>query len=100
MPARSLSREGVALYAAAAPCNLGINSLVYAADIFIPLVDLDQRHRCTIRSAVPPEPEGGEDGRTYKAWRIARAIYEILGWIVTSLTILTITGVMRRDLER
>ena len=28
------------------------------------------------------------------------AAYELLGWIITSLLILTISGVLRRDLER
>lgn len=85
---------GTTLYADATPCNIGVNSLLYAADLFIPLIDLDQRERCTIRS----DPE--HPFEDYSGWRFLRALYEALGWIVTSLLILTVSGIMRRDLER
>lgn len=87
------SKPGSLVYAVAAPCNLGVSSVLYAADVFIPILDLDQESRCTIRE----EPEAK---RSYTGWRAAKVVYEVLGWIVTSLMILTITGVMRRDLER
>lgn len=86
---------GHAVHARAAPCNLDVNSLLYAVDMFIPLVDLDQERRCTIRE-VPPRSLHDR----YAWWRLAKAVYELLGWVITSLVILTITGVLRRDLER
>jgi hypothetical protein len=77
------------------PCDTEVSSLLYALDTFLPLIDLDQERRCTIRSAPPserPDP--------YLAQRVMKALYELAGWLVTSLLILTVTGVLRRDLER
>lgn len=87
--------EGRAIYASPSPCNLNVSSLIYALDMFIPLIDLDQERRCGIRDGLPSEPHD-----RYFVWRLAKALYEMLGWIITSLVILTITGVLRRDLER
>jgi hypothetical protein len=84
---------GQLVYARATPCNLGVSSILYAVDVFIPLLDLDQESRCTIREEL-------ESDRSYTSWRVAKVFYEILGWIVMSLLILTISGVMRRDMER
>ncbi|MGZ8287390.1 MAG: pentapeptide repeat-containing protein [Allosphingosinicella sp.] len=86
---------GHVVHARASPCNLDVNSLLYTVDIFIPLIDLDQERRCTIRDV----DEGASHDR-YALWRLAKALYELIGWIITSLVILTITGVLRRDLER
>jgi len=100
-----LRQAGHALHARASPCDLDVNSLLYAVDIFLPLIDLDQERRCTIRE-VGGEPAGDGPGISeeqhddYAGWRLGKALYEILGWIITSLVILTITGVLRRDLER
>lgn len=90
-----LRLEGRAIYAAPTPCNVGVSSLLYATDVFIPLLDLDQEPRCAIRAS--PDSETFD---RYRGWRMAKALYEIVGWIVISLTILTISGVMRRDIER
>ncbi|HEX8062007.1 MAG TPA: hypothetical protein VF535_02220 [Allosphingosinicella sp.] len=87
--------EGRAVHARASPCNLDVSSLLYALDTFVPLLDLDQERRCTIRDS---ETRNGSDH--YFGWRLAKAIYEVLGWIVTSLGLLTVTGLLRRDLER
>lgn len=84
---------GEVVYGRAAFCNLGVSSWQYAMDVFIPVLDLDQESRCSIR-------EENEAVGSYNLWRWAKVLYEMLGWVVTSLTILTITGVMRRDMER
>jgi hypothetical protein len=81
-------------YAEPSPCNLDVSSLLYAADVFIPVLDLDQENRCSIRH------DDAKSGHNYTGWRIAKALYELLGWIVTSLVILVLSGVLRRDLER
>jgi len=94
-PPSATRREGQAIHAQPSPCNLNVSSLLYALDVFIPLIDLDQESRCTVRDA---NPTAGHDD--YFWWRFAKAVYELLGWVVTSLVILTITGVLRRDLER
>ncbi|HEX8483090.1 MAG TPA: hypothetical protein VF650_14430 [Allosphingosinicella sp.] len=83
-----------ALIAQPSPCDLAVSSLLYAMDVFIPVLDLDQEERCSIRE---DDISDGKDN--YLIWRWIKAIYEILGWIVTSLVILTVTGVLRRDLE-
>lgn len=90
-----MRREGEAIHARPSPCNLDVNSLLYAVDVFIPLIDLDQERRCKVRDALP-----GSVVDEYAWWRIFKALYELVGWIVTSLVILTLTGVLRRDLER
>ncbi|MFC7694279.1 hypothetical protein ACFQY5_36820 [Paeniroseomonas aquatica] len=69
------------------PCGDSIQPFLYAADVFIPLLDLRQEIRCSPR-----------DGAVL--WHWAKALYATLGWIVTSLTILTVTGVLRERLER
>lgn len=84
-----------AVYARPTPCNLDVNSLLYALDMFLPLIDLDQERRCTVRDA-PPDSAVDD----YAWWRILKALYELAGWLVTSLLVLTVTGVLRRDLER
>ncbi|MEO1044579.1 MAG: ABC transporter permease [Pseudomonadota bacterium] len=86
---------GAAGIAAASPCNLGVNSLLYAADVFIPLLDLDQRKRCRIRDV-----EDSDQPDPYLHWRFFKALYELMGWVITSLLILTFSGVMQRDLQK
>ncbi|MEA3038568.1 MAG: hypothetical protein QOE79_1081 [Sphingomonadales bacterium] len=81
------------LYAEPSPCNLDVSSILYAADLFIPVLDLDQESRCSIRHSDPVT------GKDYSVWRIAKALYQALGWVVTSLVILVLTGVLRRDIE-
>jgi hypothetical protein len=69
------------------PCGKKIRSLLYALDVFIPVLDLRQQNACSIA-----EP--------YTLWRYAQAAYALLGWIVTPLTILTLSGILRRHLEK
>jgi hypothetical protein len=69
------------------PCDQKIHPFLYALDVFVPVLDLHQQAVCSI------DPERGK-------WRIFQAIYAILGWILTPLTILTITGILRRHLEK
>jgi len=70
------------------PCGKRIDPLLYAIEVFVPALDLHQTSLCEI---------------SYEAnarwWRIGRAIYAILGWIVTSITVLTIPGILRRRAE-
>jgi hypothetical protein len=87
--------EGQAIHAQPTPCNRNVSSLLYALDVFLPLIDLDQERRCSVRDA---DPATGHDA--YFHWRLLKTVYELLGWVVTSLVILTFTGVLRRDLER
>ncbi len=51
------------------PCGDQIDPLVYALDIFIPLLDLRQESRCEVSAA--PGAQG---------WRIIFMFYSLLGW--------------------
>jgi len=96
-------------------CGGTINGLLYATDVFIPLLDLRQESRCDIRSPstgdIDPEREWAaqKSVRTkinHYLWAVAHApvlwaqfaksAYAIIGWIVISLTILTYSGTLRR----
>lgn len=72
------------------PINCGddIDPFLYAADVFVPLIDLRQEGKCS--------PTGGSKALY---WQWAKALYAFLGWIVTSLTILTVSGVLQRRVE-
>lgn len=76
------------------PCD--VDSLSFAVDAFIPLIDMDMAPKCQIRD--DPDPTDRLD--PYFRWRIALLLYELAGWIVVSLTILTISGVIRRDVDK
>jgi hypothetical protein len=67
------------------PCGEQIEPALYAADVFIPLIDLRQEQRCTISSR--PDAWG---------WRWAKALYALIGWLIVSLSIFTIGGFARR----
>lgn len=64
-------------------CGSEIDPMLYAIDVFIPLLDLRQESQCRISNNA-------------WLWNWAKAFYAGLGWIVTSITILTVSGVLRR----
>ncbi|MGF6855458.1 hypothetical protein [Paraburkholderia sp. CI3] len=70
------------------PCGDQIEPSLYALDIFVPALEVHQESKCGIST----EPAA-------IWWRIGKAAYAVLGWIVTSLTVLTVSGVLRRHLE-
>jgi len=70
--------------------------LVYAADVFVPLVDLREEGKCEVGRV-----EGAS--RQPANWEVAtyqflKALYATLGWIVTTLALLTFSGVLRNRL--
>jgi hypothetical protein len=71
-------------------CNVAkdddVDKALYAFDVFIPLLDIRQECAFTI-------------AKEADLLRALRAFYAALGWVVVSLTILTFSGVLRRDLE-
>ena len=71
------------------PCANSIVPLLYAVDIFVPVLELHQQSQCAFSA------KSGAFG-----WHIWRLSYALLGWIVTSLTVLTYSGVLRRHFER
>lgn len=108
-------------------CGAEINEVLYAIDVFIPLIDLRQESRCSVGKVDEPITNNGmknefsaarESGmvragywesaayeleaRTLSStsfWSTMKSIYGILGWIVISLSILTFTRSMRRPME-
>lgn len=73
-------------------CADAIDPLVYAADVFIPLVDLRQESKCEVGAAPGVTLLAGEES----VYRILKSVYALLGWVLTSLAILTFSGVLRR----
>ena len=69
-------------------CGELIEPLLFALDVFVPALELHQESKCSLST----------DTKAFW-WRIAAAAYSILGWIITSLTVLTVSGVLRRHVE-
>lgn len=69
-------------------CGEQIEPALYALDVFLPLVDLEQERRCSVDVGVEAD-----------VWRWLEAAYRLLGWIVTSLMVASWTGVFRRHFE-
>jgi hypothetical protein len=72
------------------PCDQR-ESFVYALDVMLPLLDLRQESRCKMSA----------EERDYGfAWRAGKALYAVAGWVVLSGLILTVSGVVRRQVEK
>lgn len=97
----------------AVACGDQINPPIYAIDLFIPLIDLRQESKCEVGEApgarlgpgvAIPIPGLNWTWRSAFAevelWRWGKALYGICGWILTSLAILTFSGVLRRQAEQ
>ncbi len=63
-----------------------IDQFVYAIDVIVPV---DLRQECSFSFA----PKNGA------GWRLAKTVYALIGWVVISLALLSLTGVLRRDIE-
>jgi hypothetical protein len=79
---------GVAEGAEELPCGDMIDPRLYAIELFVPALDLHQEERCSVASSADAS-----------WWRVAMALYRAAGWLVTSLTILTMSGILRRHVE-
>jgi hypothetical protein len=77
-------------------CGDDIRSLIYAADVFIPLIDLREEAKCDVGAAHGYAGSASE----ITVYRFAKAAYAVLGWIVTTLCVLTFSGVLRHSLAR
>ncbi len=77
------------------PCSDEIRPLVYATDVFIPLVDLREESKCDINATV-----AATSAWFVTACRFFKAAYALLGWVVTTLSLLTFSGVMRHRLTQ
>jgi hypothetical protein len=70
------------------PCDDQIETLIYAFDVFVPLLDLQQESQCAVT---------GDQGAW--AWRFAKGLYAVIGWYAISAFILTVSGLLRRQVE-
>lgn len=64
-------------------------AMIYALDVFLPLVDLGQESTWAVTAPV-----------TFGAgwWlRVATFLYQVAGWVVTSLGLAAITGFVQRN---
>jgi hypothetical protein len=68
-------------------CGDHINELIYPLDAMIPLIDLRQETRCHFSI-------------TNWGLGVAQGLYTIIGWVVISGLIVTLSGVVRRHIER
>jgi hypothetical protein len=82
--------EGTAIddgITSANPCGKRIQSVLYALDVFVPVLNLRQQTACSIRTDKP-------------GWRHAQAAYALLGWLLTPLALLTFSGILKKHLEK
>lgn len=72
--------------------------LVYSTDAAIPLFDLHEEDKCEIGQVenALASPKNWE----VTVYRCLRALYTVLGWIITTLAVITFSGVMRHRIER
>jgi hypothetical protein len=60
-----------------------LDSAVYAFDTMVPFIPLKQEEKCEFA--------------TDAHWlRFCRAVYTVVGWVITSLTLLTLSGIIKR----
>jgi hypothetical protein len=70
------------------PCpgisSFGISSFLFALDTILPVVGLHMVEKCEVSDDAP-------------GWKLLRAAYSIVGWVIVALAALTWTGILRRD---
>lgn len=90
------------------PCGEAIAPALYAAELLTPILNLHQESRCDIR----PYRPGDENTETLtlwdhpiphfhwmvlpRPWEYLKALYILFGTIITSLALLTFSGIARR----
>lgn len=90
------------------PCGESIAPALYAAELLIPILNLHQVGRCDIRREESQDEHNVTltfRNRSYRVfnwmvlprtWEYARFVYLVIGSIVTSLALLTFSGIARR----
>lgn len=86
------------------PCGDAIRPSLYALDVFIPLIDLRQESKCEMgkSSTAPKLFEGFDISPGYvlfsekEIYCYLKAIYALSGWLIISLSILTLSGILQR----
>lgn len=90
-------------------CGDTINPWIYSLDVMIPLIDFRQEFRCQIKPAEKIPGEGLEyaenileqvlEKNSSLQLLFLKALYTIFGWLTTALTLLTMTGVLRKHAD-
>jgi len=89
-------------------CEEGIEPALYAFELMMPIVNLHQDTRCEVRSK--PKDQAGDTPKIKIApgihlprlfsygwfWEYAKAVYMVVGSVITSLALLTVSGIARR----
>lgn len=65
------------------------NLLAYAADVFVPLMDFREAGRCEVGA------RGAGFEPKVTVHRILKTVYVMIGWVVTSLALITLYGIAR-----
>jgi hypothetical protein len=65
-----------------------VSDVLYAADMIMPFIPLHQETRCEVSS---------ENSTEASIFRVAKAVYVVLGWVVVSVFLGTFAGLLRRD---
>lgn len=97
--------EGTKAVPADFPCKEDIEPALYALQLMTPILNLDQENRCEIRSK--PQDQIFHLPLVSKIqpsilfsygwfWEYAKAVYMLFGTIITSLALLTFSGIARR----
>ncbi len=90
------------------PCGDAIAPALYAADLLTPILNLHQESRCDIRASQPED--GAQTILTFhdrpirhfrwmvlpRPWEYLKAAYILIGSVVSSLALLTFSGIARR----
>lgn len=74
------------------PCRGNINQFLYAVESFTPLLNLRQESRCDLR---PPHAKE-HLSLAPRLLEMLKFVYELLGYVITSLAVLTFSGIARR----
>jgi len=95
-------------YVETLPCGESIAPALYAAELLTPVLNLHQENRCDITSSPPSAsrpPKLQLWGHVFRhpvwmeeprKWEYLKAIYIVLGTVVSSLSLLTFSGIARR----
>jgi hypothetical protein len=78
-------------------CGDTIQPLIYALDVFVPLFDLKEADRCEIEAVRSARPA---NAAAVLLFRYFKVVYAIWGWVCTSLSLITFSGVMKSRLAQ
>lgn len=83
--------SGISMHESEIACADQIEPLLYSLDAMLPLLDLQQQSKCQVT-----------DRNTWPAffWRLFNAVFSLFGTYITSMSLLTFTGILKRSIDR